>query len=145
MTAPRAEWCIVATLLPYPYDGDKQGFRSHGIFPAGSRLHVIGGFAGMGHETVTVVGFSHGRRRPVSAFLPGRYLGGWRARLVYRPAILRRIHQAEEFDSTTAHRWRHLMPGDHLGRIDATDPEYGDVLASVAAWFQRRFHGDEEE
>ncbi len=66
----QAEWCIVGTLLPYPYRGTRSELRSHGIFPAGAKLYVIGGFAGMGHETMTVVGYAHGRRSPVLAHLP---------------------------------------------------------------------------
>ncbi|MFD0558892.1 hypothetical protein FB566_4848 [Stackebrandtia endophytica] len=131
------QWCVIATVLPYPYRaGEKQHFRSHGIFPAGAKLYVIGGFAGMGYETVTVIGYGHHRRRPVTAHIQAHHLGGWRAGLVYRPAILRLIAKAEATDLGTSCRWRR-------GEFDDTSsPEYGEHLAGVAAYFQSEYHGE---
>ncbi|MGC1215063.1 MAG: hypothetical protein WA890_27865 [Micromonospora sp.] len=137
------EWCIVGNLLPYPYssDGPHADFRSQKIYPAGARLYVVGGFAGMGHETITVIGYAHGRRRPVTAHIKAKYVGNWRARLVYRPVILRAIPDAER-EQSTCHRW--LIPchgGDRRVEYQPSEPEYGDHLAHVAAGFQRTLHG----
>jgi hypothetical protein len=130
------QWCLVATLLPYPYPpGPNEDRRSHGIFPAGARLHVIGGFAGMGYETVSVVGYAHHHRAPVKAHLTGRLLGGWRVQLVYRPAVLRAIHAAREEDPWACHRF--LRPGEAPTAV--TTEEYRDRLAELAAQFQERF------
>jgi hypothetical protein len=73
------EWCIVGNLLPYPYqpDGPQAEFRSQKIFPAGAKLFIVGGFAGMGYETVTVIGYGHHRRTPVTAHIRAWYVGGW--------------------------------------------------------------------
>lgn len=132
MTEEPPEWCIIATLLPYPYrPGPSEGFRSHGIYPAGAKLHVIGGFAGMGHVQVTVVGVGHHGHRLVTAHLEARYLGGWRVALVYRPAVLRAIRKAVAFDQTVAHRWN--RQGLALGSA-----EYAEHLRSIAEGFQER-------
>jgi hypothetical protein len=140
---PSPEWCVVGNLLPYPYsaNGPHADFRSQKIFPAGAKLYVVGGFWGMGHETVTVVGYAHRRRLPVTAYIQAKYLGNWRAQLVYRPAVLRAIHAAAAED-ITVHRWLYARPG-MVGRqaeyqVDA--PDYGDHLAVVAADFQRYLH-----
>ena len=132
----RAEWCIVATLLPYPYRGNRSEQRSHGIFPAGAKLYVIGGFAGMGHETVTVVGYAHGRRSPVLAHLPHKYLGGWRVALVYSPSVLRRIHSGETEDHRVCHRFRRRRR-DAADDSEVISPEYRDHLAQLASTFQQ--------
>lgn len=131
------QWCVIAIVLPYPYRvGEKQCFHSHGIFPAGVKLYVIGGFAGMGYEMVTVIGYGHHLRRPVTAHIKAHHLGGWRAGLVYRPAILRLIAKAEATDPRTSCRWRR-------GEFDDTSsPEYGEHLAAVAAHFQSEYHGE---
>jgi len=139
------EWCIVANLLPYPYspNGPNAHFRSQKIFPAGAKLYVVGGFAGMGHETVTVIGYGHRRRRPVTAHIMAKYLGGWRAELVYRPAILRAIHTAAAREDLAAHRWR-SPPPDAVARTTecgVSERGYGEHLAEVAAGDQRRSHG----
>ncbi|RKE11342.1 hypothetical protein C8E86_6267 [Catellatospora citrea] len=136
------EWCIVGNLLPYPYGqgGPHADFRSQKIFPAGAKLYVIGGFAGMGHGTITVIGYAHRRRDPVTAHIKAKYVGNWRARLVYRPVILRAINLTQE-EERTAHRW---LTGYRDGlRVEhwPTEPEYGEHLARVAAYFQRALHG----
>lgn len=137
---PDPEWCITATMLPYPYD--VKPHRSHGVFPAGAKLYVVGGFAGMGYETVSVVGYPHHGRKPVLVHLPARYLGGWRTTLVYRPVLLRRMHKAEEEAPRTCHRFSRIVPDGHPGRTDRSNPEYGEELAKVAGRFQRHAHGD---
>lgn len=133
------EWCIVGTLLPYPYkpNGPYADMRSQKIFLAGARLHVIGGFAGPGYETVTVVGYAHRRRNPVVAHLKAHYIGGWHAKLVYRPAILRAI------DEAGCDRWlSEFRPEVGYVEHEPTTAEYGAYLARVAASFQRSLHGE---
>ncbi|MFI9502860.1 hypothetical protein [Nocardia sp. NPDC052566] len=132
---PEPEWCIIANLLPYPYHpGPKEHLRSHKIFPAGAKLHVIGGFAGMGYETVTVVGISH-RGRVVMAHIMARHLGGWRAALIYRPLILRAIQRAAQDHPVTGHRWNHRREF----AFDAAD--YAEHLKAIADGFQQHLHG----
>jgi hypothetical protein len=136
------EWCIVGTLLPYPYssNGPKADFRSQKIYPAGAKLYVVGGFAGMGHETVTVIGYAHRRRGPVTAHIRAKYVGNWQAKLVYRPAILRAIHAAER-EQVTSHRWLTAFRDGRTIEYRPSDPEYGEHLVQVAADFQRHLHG----
>ncbi|MFI5490415.1 hypothetical protein ACIBXA_20715 [Micromonospora echinaurantiaca] len=136
------EWCIVGNLLPYPYspNGPGAGFRSQKIFPAGARLYVLGGFAGLGYETITVIGYAHGRRRPVTGHIKAKYVGNWRAELVYRPVILRAIHAAED-EQSTCHRWRTPFRDDRTAEYHPSEREYGEHLAEVAAGFQRALHG----
>ncbi|MEV6323589.1 hypothetical protein AB0M45_20695 [Nocardia sp. NPDC051787] len=131
---PQPEWCVVATLLPYPYrPGPNAEHRSHKIYPAGAKLHVIGGFAGMGHKVVTVVGSGH-RRRLVTAHIQARYLGGWRVALIYRPAVLNAIHRAVHYDNVTGHRWNQQG-------FELSAPEYAEHLRSIAQKFQLHLHG----
>ncbi|MFI6479992.1 hypothetical protein ACIBH1_18805 [Nonomuraea sp. NPDC050663] len=139
---PAPEWCIVGTLMPYPYSANSPvaHHRSQKIFPAGAKLYVVGGFAGMAHETVTVIGYPHGRRAPVMAHIAARYIGGWRAQLVYRPVILRAIRDAADDDST-AHRWLTSYENKEEGRYEPAEAAYGEHLAKVAAHFQRSLHG----
>ncbi|MGX1806288.1 hypothetical protein ACWIGI_11285 [Nocardia sp. NPDC055321] len=132
--AVRPEWCIVANLLPYPYNpGPKEHYRSHRIFPAGAKLHVVGGFAGMGNEVVCVVGTNH-HGRIVIANIAARLLGGWRVALIHRPAVLRAIHRSANHKGAPAHRW-------HNPEWAFDSPEYADKLREQAAGFQQWLHG----
>lgn len=133
------EWCIVGNLLPYPYGegGPHADFRSQKIFPAGAKLYVLGGFDS---ETITVVGYAHRRPHPVTAHIKPRYVGDWRAQLIYRPVLLRAFNAAEREEST-CHRWRYGYRADRPDGYLPTEPEYGAHLAEIAASFQRRLHG----
>ncbi|QIS08558.1 hypothetical protein [Nocardia arthritidis] len=133
---PKPEWCIIATLLPYPYKpGPSWNFRSQKIFPAGAKLHVVGGFAGPGYRVVTVVGTGH-HRRVVAANIQARYLGGWRVALVYRPAILRVIRRALSENPYAAHRF---VSEDN--EFEFGSAEYAAYLRPIAERFQRELHG----
>jgi hypothetical protein len=136
------EWCLVGNLLPYPYstNGPQPDYRSQKIFPAGAKLYVLGGFAGAAYDTITVIGYGHHRRHPVRAHIQAKYVGGWRAQLVYRPVILRAIYRAQDGDGT-CHRWLDDIPQGRLTPYSPTEPEYGDLLARLANDFQRRLHG----
>lgn len=137
------EWCITGNLLPYPYspNGPHANFRSQKIFPAGAKLYVVGGFGGDGYETITVIGYGHRRRSPVTAHIRAKYVGAWRAELVYRPVILRTLHAAYERQKHICHRW--LYDPDKKCTYEPGDPEYGRHLERIAAIFQRRLHGSE--
>jgi hypothetical protein len=124
------EWCIVGNLLPYPYR--EPVLRSQKMFPAGAKLFVIDGFAGMGYETVTVIGYAHRGPKPAVAHIKARYIGAWRAQLVYRPVILRLIRQGMQ-----SHGGRRWLPDG----LTPGDPAYGEHLAGIAHAFQMRWHG----
>ncbi|MGW4243766.1 hypothetical protein [Nocardia sp. NPDC004722] len=132
-TTPSPEWCLIATMREYPYgpSGSKADRRSHGRFPAGAKLYVVGGFAGMGYDTVTVVGYGHHRRSPITVHLAARFLRDWRVALVYRPAILRALRAAVD-RAASADRWN----WDGLA-FDSDD--YRDRLTDCAAGFKSRF------
>ncbi|MEC3958778.1 hypothetical protein VMT65_37470 [Nocardia sp. CDC153] len=133
------EWCLIATMRSYPYSptGPKAKFRGHGRFPAGAKLYVIGGFAGTGYETVTVVGYGRHRRSPITVHLPAKYLRDWRVALVYRPAVLRAIRNAAPREPASVDRW------NHDGWAVDSD-EYRDHLTGIAAGFERWLSGSTE-
>ncbi|MFE3195276.1 hypothetical protein ACFXHA_40165 [Nocardia sp. NPDC059240] len=129
-TTPGPEWCLIATMREYPYgpNGSHAAFRSHGRFPAGAKLYVVGGFAGMGYETVTVVGYGHHRRAPITVHLPARFLCDWRVALVYRPAILRALRAAVDREAS-ADRW-------NWDGLAFDSDAYRDRLTATATGFE---------
>lgn len=127
------EWCIVGTLLPYPYspNGPKADYRSQKIYPVGAKLHILGGFPGDAYRTITVIGYGHHRPHPVKAHIQASYVGNWRARLIYRPAILRAIHIAQNEDDT-CHRWLTETRPRSLAEYSPTDGAYAEHLTQIA-------------
>ena len=114
------EWCIVGNLRPYA--------NPRKLFPTGAKLYLLGGFAGMGYETITVVGYARGRSNPVIAHIMRKHVENWRVQLVYRPAVLRAIHKAMA-EEPTCHRW---LDTGHW----PTFTDYGDHLKRIVASFE---------
>jgi len=123
-------WCIVANIVrerPYGPGGGEQR-RGLRLFAPGTKVYVPDGFAGMGYETVTVIGQTRGSRRYAIVHLATRYLTNWRVKLVYGPAVLDRI---EDVCWTAGHGFS--RNGDDRG-----SEAYRDDLHRVAAQFQQR-------
>ncbi|WP_412537901.1 hypothetical protein R8Z50_18750 [Longispora sp. K20-0274] len=125
------QWSLVTNVPERPYRSPEHAHRRGlRIFPAGAKVHFVGGFAGMGYETITVVGYGRGGRgrAPIVAHVAARHLPEWRIELVYRPAILRLL-DAES-------RWPLLfaaMLAVHVSRVDLAGDDYKYFLASIAA------------
>jgi hypothetical protein len=60
---------------------------------AGAKVYLAGAFWGMGGEQVTVIGQHRASKRYIVLSMASRHLTNWRAQLVYRPAILRLLHE----------------------------------------------------
>jgi hypothetical protein len=121
-------WLIVANVCrvrPYgPAHEPRAGLRR---LRAGAKVYVVGGFAGMGFESVTVVGYDRHDNRPFRQHVGARYLVDWRVRLVYRPAVLRLALEPEV-------AW-FRYPGHD--QPDGT-AEYQESLTRLAASFAAR-------
>lgn len=62
------------------------------VFRPNAKVYVVNGYPGTGMEVVTAIGRGRGRSpRLVRADMPTKHLTNWRVRLVYSPAVLRRI------------------------------------------------------
>jgi hypothetical protein len=128
---PEAEetpvWSMVANVIderPFGPGGEerRQGLK---IFAPGAKVYVVGGFAGMAYDVVTVVGRGRKASRFVTAHVRTEHLVNWRVELVYSPAVLRRIAEGDH------HRWP-LASGD-----PATE-EYRFELLDLAKELSRR-------
>lgn len=115
----------VCRVRPYgPAHEPRAGLRR---LRAGAKVYVVGGFAGMGFESVTVVGYHRHDNRPFRQHVGARYLVDWRVQLVYRPAVLRLTLEPEV-------AW-FRYPGHD--RPDGT-AEYQQSLAGLADSFAAR-------
>jgi hypothetical protein len=61
----------------------------------GAKVYVVGGFGGMGFESVTVVGRHRHGNRFFRQHVQARYLVDWRVQLVYSPTVLRLASDGE--------------------------------------------------
>jgi hypothetical protein len=83
-------WLIVANVCrvrPYgEWHEPRLGLR---WLRAGAKVYVVGGFGGMGFESVTVVGRHRHGNRFFRQHVQSRFLIDWRVQLVYSPTVLR--------------------------------------------------------
>ena len=92
-TEAQPVWCIVANVVdqrPYGPGGAEWrcGLR---LFSAGAKVYVPDGYAGMGYQTVTVIGRTRHAPRYAIVDVATEHLTNWRLKLVYSPAVLDRI------------------------------------------------------
>src|SRR5690349_19871530 len=90
-------WCIVANVVgrrPYGHGGLEQrdGLR---LFRGGAKVFVADGYAGMGYETVTVIGHIRHQSRLATVDVATEYLTNWQVKLVYSPAVRARIAEVQ--------------------------------------------------
>lgn len=85
-------WALVANVVNerlFGPDGDLRSGTKH--FVAGAKVYYHRGYWGMGGEQVLVTGHHRGSKRLVSVVMARRHLHNWRAKLEYKPAILKRM------------------------------------------------------
>jgi len=125
----RPVWCVVANAVDErPYGpGGAERRRGLKLFRPGAKVHVADGFGGMGYETLTVIGQVRGSARFATVHVQAAHLTNWRVRLVYSPAVLRRIEEVRG-------RGR---GGFWLGEVtDAGAETFRDALLAVVERFR---------
>ena len=100
---PDARWGVVANVVEerlYGTEGEIRSGTKH--FSPGTKVHYVSAYWGMGGEQVTVLGLARGSRRWITIDLDVRVLENWRAKVIYEPAVLRRLADSEELDQEKA-------------------------------------------
>jgi hypothetical protein len=129
-------WSMTANVVDQrPYGlGGKQVRRGVKLFASGAKVFIAGGFAGMDHKTVTVIGRTRHARGYAVVHLPREYLTRWRVELIYSPAAVRRIDEV-----------RHGSAGGFgLRHLDPAAAAYHDALTALAQTFNRRAEKDRQ-
>ena len=124
-------WSMVANVVderPYGPSGAERR-QDLKVFAPGAKVYVVGGFAGLGYETVSVIGRGRKASRFVTANVRAEHLTNWRVELVYSPAVLRRIGEGG------SQRWPFASPSRPL---DPGGDEYRFELLDMATGFARR-------
>src|SRR5690349_1300579 len=125
----RPVWCIAANVVQQrPYGpGGEQTRRGIRLFGPGAKVWVPDGYGGMGYETVVVIGRTRHSSRYAVVSVGTKFLNNFRVKLVYSPAVLARIAEADWLADGLAFSRR----DDHSGEA------YRDELQNVATMLQR--------
>ncbi|BCJ39463.1 hypothetical protein GCM10010168_62890 [Actinoplanes ianthinogenes] len=123
-------WCIVANVVDERPYGPGGAERRRGLrrFAPGAKVWVPDGFAGIGYETVTVIGRPRGSQRYSIVHVRTEHLTNWRIRPVYSPAVRARIDEV----CWSVH---HGFSAEHGN--DRTSEDYRADLAAFVERFRR--------
>jgi hypothetical protein len=94
-SAVASVWCLTANVVrerPYGPAGAEQR-RGLRLLSGGAKVWVVDGFGGDGWATVTVIGHHRKCGKYLTVHVLTEHLTGWRARLVYSPAVRHRIRK----------------------------------------------------
>jgi hypothetical protein len=90
--AEPTDWCLVGNIVEeHEFGESKEIRRGSKHFTPGTKVYCLPPQWGDGYEKVVAVGIARGSRRWVTVVLPRRRITNWRATVVYKPAVLRRL------------------------------------------------------
>jgi hypothetical protein len=85
-------WCLVGNVVDeHPHGENKDIRRGAKHFSAGTKVYCLTTQWGDGYDKAVVVGIHRGSRKWVTVVMPTSQITNWRAKAVYKPAVLKRL------------------------------------------------------
>jgi hypothetical protein len=95
-----AIWCLVANVAEEQFFGEEHEVRrgtKH--FSANTKIYCFPGQWGDGYEKIKVIGHHRGSPKLITMVMPRKRLTNWRAKLVYKPYVIREMGNVWDKDS----------------------------------------------
>lgn len=88
-------WCVIANVVPRRLYGPDGGEIKIGTkhFTPNTKVYVVDAFWGMGGDSVTIIASPRKTMQYVVISLPSSVLHNFRAKLIYKPQVLRLLSQ----------------------------------------------------
>lgn len=88
-------WCLIGNLRTETSHGPGGVEKRAGTssFSPGAKLYCFPPQWGDGYENIKVVGHHRRTKKYVTVVTPSRHITNWRAKLVYSPEVIRRLHE----------------------------------------------------
>jgi hypothetical protein len=91
---PNESWCLVGNVVEeYPHGEQKEIRRGSKHFSSGTKVYCLPPQWGDGYEKAVVVGLHRGSRKWVTVVMPTSQITNWRAKVVYKQAVLKRLQE----------------------------------------------------
>ncbi len=101
---PECNWCLVGNIVDqHPFGTEQEIRRGSKHFSAGTKVYCLPAQWGDGYEKVVAVGIERHSRRLITVVMPSEQITNWRATVVYKPAVLKRLRRGFEHFN---HQWR---------------------------------------
>ncbi len=92
--AEPTDWCLVGNVVEEHEFGDsKEVRRGSKHFTPGTKVYCLPPQWGDGYEKVVTVGIARGSRRWITVVMSADLITNWRAKVVYKPAVMRRLRE----------------------------------------------------
>ncbi len=133
--SPAPFWCLVANVRAQRPSGPGgvEVRRGTKHFASGTKVYCFRPLWGDGYEKILVVGLSRRSRRYIAVVVSWRALTNWRAKLVYSPAVQRRMLRLVQ-----EHWWDRTLTDaqlrDHAARMigDGSETMKGEIERTAA-------------
>ena len=91
-----SQWCLVGNIVEQRSYGEGGTETRPGTkhFSGGTKVYCLPAQWGDGYEKIIVIGRHRGSKRFETMIVSSEWVTNWRAKVVYAPAVLRRIHDA---------------------------------------------------
>jgi hypothetical protein len=134
-------WCVVANVVRERLHGSEGEVR-HGTkhFSPGTKVYLVLAYWGIGGETVKVLGLGRKPRRWITVDVRARVLENWRAKVIYEPAVLRRLAGAPPMAEEEARRIASVLGS--VATVDRTRIVVRDPAGVEAAAAELERQGD---
>jgi len=87
-------WCLVGNIVEeHEFGESKEILSGSKYFTPGTKVYCLPPQWGDGYEKVVAVGLARGSRRWITVVLPSRLITNWRAKVVYKSVVLRRLRE----------------------------------------------------
>jgi hypothetical protein len=92
--AEMTDWCLIGNVVEEHAFGESEEIRRGSKqFTAGTKVYCLPPQWGDGYERVVAVGICRGSRRWITVVMRAELITNWRAKVVYKPAVLRRLRE----------------------------------------------------
>lgn len=116
-------WCLVGNIVPIHACGvEKQIRNGTKHFSPGTKVYCFPAQWGDGYEMAIVIGIHRGSRQWVTVVMPTSQITNWRAKVVYKPAVIERLQRG----------YTDKKSGTHFGRIWQYREEVESWVAQLA-------------
>jgi hypothetical protein len=94
IAAEPTDWCLVGNVVEEHACGETKGLRRGSKhFAPGTKVYCLPPQWGDGYEKIVAVGIARRSRRLITVVMPSDQITNWRAKVVYKPAVMQRIRQ----------------------------------------------------
>ena len=91
------QWCLVGNIVEQRgYEELRESRPGTKHFSPGTKVYCLPAQWGDGYENIVVIGHHRGSKNLVRMVIRSDWVTNWRAQVVYKPAVLKKLSQAEE-------------------------------------------------